>query len=586
MMQLSDIGNLIQLLTKGNYMDDAESMQTQGDSPTPPTSVPEIQDSVEDSDLHTDNTGNNHEHIADAPDAPDRITMVHTGLVLAALLLATLGVMSDAWSVEERSTTILDITVTVESEIGLDDFSVTSCVDGNCTSAVDDLGGAYDNCTSLASDFDYNSSKTEEMCGDIGDTATAGFTGMTLITIGIIALVTSLVATFMKPRGTTLPFAQYYSFVGAGSMFIGLVAWYFMMPEPPTGSDPSLGYGAWMAIASIVLAATADGYVMRNGGGVQSLLNNGRMPGIGVRALTAELEAREFVLRENAMGTKSTSLVEQGKVLRLVYAKLDNEDVVTEDHFIVQKAALTGFTHYRYDWLDNGKYMWWLMTGVGIISLFISPAIGSPLLLMGALFSLAQLFDPELLSFETNAGRHRLLLYRQDSNRELTNFSMDEIDSKMQQLLSGEQLDGESVEMKAAEIEENRAAEIEEKRAAEIKAEQEAAAALELAKIAAAAAPVIGPPATPIPIPGIEPTQQPVAGAVAGPIVVEPEVVIPPPPAPTGPFTEVQSLPPPLPLPPQTQPLPPLSLLDEPLPPPPLSLLDEPLPPPPPSWDD
>jgi hypothetical protein len=586
MMQLSDIGNLIQLLTKGNYMDDAESMQTQGDSPTPPTSVPEIQDSVEDSDLHTDNVGNNHEHTADASDAPSRTMMVHTGLVLAALLLATLGVMSDAWSVEERSTTILDMTISVESEIGLDDFSVTSCTDGNCTSAVDDLGGAYDNCTSLASDFDYNSSKTEEMCGDIGATASAGFTGMTLITIGIIALVTSLVATLMRSRGTTLPLAQYYSFVGAGSMFIGIVAWYFMMPEPPTGSDPSLGYGAWMAIASIVLAAAAGGYAIYNGGSVQSSSIISRMPGIGVRALTAESEAREFVLRENAMGTKSTSLVEQGKVLRLVYAKLDNEDVVTEDHFIVQKAALTGFTHYRYDWLDNGKYMWWLMTGVGIISLFISPAIGSPLLLIGVLFSLAQLFDPELLSFETNAGRHRLLLYRQDSNRELTNFSMDEIDSKMQQLLSGEQLDGESVEMKAAEIEENRAAEIEEKRAAEIKAEQEAAAALELAKIAAAAAPVIGPPATPIPIPGIEPTQQPVAGAVAGPIVVEPEVVIPPPPAPTGPFTEVQSLPPPLPLPPQTQPLPPLSLLDEPLPPPPLSLLDEPLPPPPPSWDD
>ena len=556
-MQLSEIGNLIQLLTKGNYMDDAESVQTQGDSPTPPLSAPEIQDSVVGSDLHTDNTGNNHDHTAAAPDAPNRAMMVHTGLVLAALLLATLGVMSDAWSVEERSTTMLDFTISVESEIGLDDVSVTSCTDGNCTSAVDDLGGAYDNCTSLASDFDYNSSKTEEMCGDLGKAASAGFTGITFITIGIIALVTTLVATVMRSRGTTPPFAQYYSFVGAGSMFIGLVAWYFMMPEPPTGSDPSLGYGAWMAIVSIVLAAAAGGYAIYTGGSVQSSSIISRTPGQGVRALTAESEAREFVLRENAMGTKSTSLVEQGKVLRLVYAKLDNEDVVTEDHFIVQKAALTGFTHYRYDWLDNGKYMWWSMTVVGIISLFISPAIGSPLLLIGALFSLAQLFDPELLSFETNAGRHRLLLYRQDSNRELTNFSMDEIDSQMQQLLSGEQLDGSSVEAKAAEIEENRAA--------EIKAEQEAAAALELAKVAAATPPVIAPILAPIAMPGIEPPQQPDAEAESN--VAWPEVVIPPPPAPT----EVQSLPPPLPLPPQAQPLPPLPLIDEPLPPPPPS---------------
>ena len=564
-MQLSEIGNLIQLLTKGNYMDDAESVQTQGDSPTPPLSAPEIQDSVVGSDLHTDNTGNNHDHTAAAPDAPNRAMMVHMGLVLAALLLATFGVMSDAWSVEEQSTTILDFTISVESETGLDDVSVTSCTDGNCTSSVDDLGGAYDNCTSLASDFDYNSSKTEEMCGDLGKAASAGFTGITFITIGIIALVTTLVATVMRSRGTTLPFAQYYSFVGAGSMFIGLVAWYFMMPEPPTGSDPSLGYGAWMAIVSIVLAAAAGGYAIYTGGSVQSSSIISRTPGQGVRALTAESEAREFVLRENAMGTKSTSLVEQGKVIRLVYAKLDNEDVVTEDHFIVQKTALTGFTHYRYDWLDNGKYMWWSMTVVGIISLFISPAIGSSLLLIGALFSLAQLFDPELLSFETNSRRHRLLLYRQDSNRELTNFSMGEIDSKMQQLLSGEQLDGESVEMKAAEIEENRAA--------EIKAEQEAAAALELAKIAAATPPVIAPILAPIAMPGIEPAQQPVVKAKTESIIVVPEVVIPPPPAPT----EVQSLPPPLPLPPQAHPLPP----------PPRSLLDEPLPPPPPlSWGD
>jgi len=565
MMQLSEIGNLIQLLTKRNYMDDAESVQTQGDLPTPPLSAPEIQDSVVGSDLHTDNTGNNHDHTAAAPDAPNRAMMVHTGLVLAALLLATFGVMSDAWSVEEQSTTILDFTISVESETGLDDVSVTSCTDGNCTSSVDDLGGAYDNCTSLASDFDYNSSKTEEMCGDLGKAASAGFTGITFITIGIIALVTTLVATVMRSRGTTLPFAQYYSFVGAGSMFIGLVAWYFMMPEPPTGSDPSLGYGAWMAIVSIVLAAAAGGYAIYTGGSVQSSSIISRTPGQGVRALTAESEAREFVLRENAMGTKSTSLVEQGKVIRLVYAKLDNEDVVTEDHFIVQKTALTGFTHYRYDWLDNGKYMWWSMTVVGIISLFISPAIGSSLLLIGALFSLAQLFDPELLSFETNSRRHRLLLYRQDSNRELTNFSMGEIDSKMQQLLSGEQLDGESVEMKAAEIEENRAA--------EIKAEQEAAAALELAKIAAATPPVIAPILAPIAMPRIEPAQQPVVKAKTESIIVVPEVVIPPPPAPT----EVQSLPPPLPLPPQAHPLPP----------PPRSLLDEPLPPPPPlSWGD
>ena len=534
-------------------MDDAESMQPLDATPPAPSQGPPI--SMVDSDLHTDNALH-HDHAvptkSPARDTMDTMARISTGLVVGAILLAMFGVMSDAWAVQEESETVemfgTEITTKMELETGLDDVSVTICVDDECETTNDDLSSAYDNCTSTAKELEYNKSQQEELCGDLGKTASAGLAGMVLISIGIIVMLVILVTTFMELRGTAIPYSQHYPFAAAVFVLLGVAVWYLMLPE----GDASLGVGAWMAIASAVLAATAGGYPMYCGE------NTVRSPGIGVRALTAESEAREFVLRENAMGTKSTSLVEQGKVLRLVYAKLENENVVTEDQFIVQKAALTGFTHHRYDWLDNGKYIWWLMTGVGIISLFISPAIGSSVLLIGTLLSLAQLFDPELLSFETNAGRHRLLLYRQDSNRELTNFSMDEIDSNMQQLLSGEQLDGSSVETKAAEIEE--------KRAAEIKAQQEAAAALELAKVAAAAQPTIS--------------------------------QIPPPPAPTGAFTEPQSLPPPLPLPSQVQSLPPPpmplidepllppppSLLDEPLLPPPPSLLDEPLPPPPPSW--
>jgi len=586
-------------------MDDAIAMPPQDASPSPPPQTPAIQDSVVEADLHTDNVVH-HSHTAptspSAGDTTNRIAWVSTGLVVGAILLAIFGAMSDAWAVQEESQEVLGTPMSFEIEMGLDDITSTICIDGECNTTKDDLSSAYDNCTSNANELEFNASQTEEMCGDLGKTASAGFTGMILISIGILVMLITLVAPFMGSRSTMMPYSQYYPFGGGGFILLGVVAWYMMLPE----DDISLGYGAWMTIVSIVLAAAAGGYAIYNRGSVQSSGIISRIPGQGVRALTAESEAREFVLRENAMGTKSTSLVEQGKVLRLVYAKLDNEDVVTEDHFIVQKAALTGFTHYRYDWLDNGKYMWWLMTAVGIISLFISPAIGSSLLLIGALFSLAQLFDPELLSFETNAGRHRLLLYRQDSNRELTNYSMDKIDVSMQQLLSGEQLDGSSVEAKAAEIEENRAA--------EIKAKQEAATAVELAKVTAAAAPVISPTTQPPPIstPEIEPAQQPVAEAEAEPIVVEPEVVIPPPSTPKEvstsvqslpppPTSQTQSLPPPLPLPPQAQslppaplplhvqplPPPPLSLLDEPLPPPPLSLLDEPLPPPPPpTWGD
>ena len=381
-------------------MDDTELMQQQDATPPAPSQAPANLDGVVNGDINTDNSiANNPAAQATLPagNVMDRLTWISTGLVVGAILLAMFGVMSDAWAVQEESETVelfgTEITTNVSQETGLDDFSATICVNGECETMTDDLSSAYDNCTTNAKELEFNKSQQEELCGDLGKTASAGLAGMVLISIGILAMVATLVAVFMELRGTMMPYSQYYPFGGAGFVLLGVVAWYVMLPE----GDASLGMGAWMAFASIALATTAGGYPMYCGEIAA------RMPGIGVRALTAESEAREFVLRENAMGTKSTSLVEQGKVLRLVNAKRDNDNVVTEDNFIVQKAALIGFTHYRYDWLDNGKYMWWLMTAVGMISLFISPEIGSLLLLIGALLSLAQLFDPELLSFETNA---------------------------------------------------------------------------------------------------------------------------------------------------------------------------------------
>lgn len=335
-------------------------------------------------------------------------------------------------------------------------------------------------------------------------------------------------------------------------------------------------------------------------------------PSPQVPAMQDSVVANEYVLRESATGNTILSLIDDGKLLRLVCAQKNNDEVVVEDRFMTKKTAFTGFTHYRYDWLDSGKYAWWVITTIGAISLIFIPGGGSFLFLIGALLSLAQLFDPELLFFETNAGRHRLLLYRYGSNRELMNFSMDEIDSTMQQMLSGGQLDGSGVETKAAEIEENRAA--------EIRAAQEAAeAATELAK--ATAQPVVLP--TPQPqtvhdtqpaevtenqpeppsIPAVVPEEESLEEQVveSKEIVEEPKVVIPPAPAPpptpmevpaaspappAPPVPQAQALPPPpLPAPappvPQAQPLPP-----PPAPAPPPQVVQPPameeMPPPPP----
>ena len=320
--------------------------------------------------------------IQTAPSAgtgPDRKMMIHTGLIVVALVLALLGVMGDAWSVEEQSQDVLGITVSVESEVGLTDMSATSCVDGECTTASEDLSEAHDNCTSLASDLELNSSATEEMCGTVGDMASAGFTGTLFIILGVLALIVTLVATFMGTRGTTFPFSQFYPFGGAALTLIGVVAWYLMMPEPPEGSDPSLGANAWMTIVSSVFAAGAGGFAMYMGapaavvtGVTTQSTASVRTPGLGARTLTEDSGAREFVLRETASGDRTLSIVEDGQLFRLTRATRGESGTHCEDLFMTRMDALCGFTHSRFDWLDTTRYLWNIMAVAGLFLTIIA----------------------------------------------------------------------------------------------------------------------------------------------------------------------------------------------------------------------
>ena len=120
---------------------------------------------------------------------PDRTMLIHTGLIVVALVLALLGVMGDAWSVEETSNTSelfgQEFTVTTDTKVGLNDMSATVCTNGECESIIADLSDAYDNCTAQASDLDLNASATEDACGTAGDMASAGFTG-TLFILSLI----------------------------------------------------------------------------------------------------------------------------------------------------------------------------------------------------------------------------------------------------------------------------------------------------------------------------------------------------------------------------------------------------------------
>jgi hypothetical protein len=535
---------------------------------------------------------------------PDRTMMIHTGLLVTALVLALLGMTGDAWSVEETSTTMdafgVEVTTTTETKVGLDDASATVCINGECETVVADLSETYDNCTTQAADLELNSSTTEEMCGTTGDMASAGFTGTLLIILGLIALIATLVATFLDTRGTNLPFSQFYPFCAAAAILIGVVAWYLMMPEPAEGSDPSLGISAWLTVISSVLAAGAGGFTMYMGttspsgvvvGASSPSTSSARAPGLGARTLAEDSEAREFVLRETAMGNQTLSIVEDGNLLRLTKATRGENGTHSEDLFMTRLDALLGFTHERFDWLDSTRYLWNVMAIASLVAIvwgqdafFLFWMVDWFVILfaVGTLFSMLQFADPELITFETNAGKHRTLIYRAGSNRVLTNTSMELIDSAMRDILRGEPMDPTALNAVADSIETEMA---EARRAAEEAAAAQQAAALQAqaemqaqieaqqaqmqaqqAQIAAQQAQMQAqmqaqqaaaiPPA---PTPPVAAAAPPPAPAAPPPAAIPP--IMNPPPAP-------MAAPPPVASPPPPAPLPPPGGLAAPLPPP------------------
>ena len=188
------------------------------------------------------------------------------------------------------------------------------------------------------------------------------------------------------------------------------------------------------------------------------------------------------------MGNQTLSIVEDGDLFRITRAIRGESGTHSEDLFMSRMDALCGFTHARFDWLDTTRYLWNLLAISGLVLTIL--AFENPSLIFytnwfilmfaaGTIFSMLQFADPELITFETNTGKHRLLIYRAGSNRQLTNASMDIIDSIMRDALRGEQIDPSPLNAVADAIEAEMA---EARRAAE-----EAAAAAEAARIQAAA---------------------------------------------------------------------------------------------------
>ena len=187
-----------------------------------------------------------------------------------------------------------------------------------------------------------------------------------------------------------------------------------------------------------------------------------RIPGIGVRAKgIIGNTVSEFVIRESKDGNQTLSLISEGELIQVVTSKRDQLGNVSIEKHMTTKNINT-FSHYRYDWLDDFKLMWWGTSALGliflVISIFMPSIIGLGIFLfsVGLFLTLIQIADPEYIVFETSSGAHRFFIYRIGSNLPLTESGMAMIDDVMQEYILTGTLNSTSLDNEAERIESER----------------------------------------------------------------------------------------------------------------------------------
>ena len=187
-----------------------------------------------------------------------------------------------------------------------------------------------------------------------------------------------------------------------------------------------------------------------------------RIPGLGVRAkgIIGD-DISEFVIRESKDGNLTLSLINEGELIQVVTSKRDPLGNISIEKHMTTKNVNT-FSHYRYDWLDDLKFMWWGITALGFIFLLISIALpllislGVILFSIGLFLTMIQIADPEYIVFETSSGAHRFFIYRIGSNLPLTESGMALIDDVMQEYLRTGKLNSIALDNEAERIESER----------------------------------------------------------------------------------------------------------------------------------
>jgi hypothetical protein len=513
------------------------------------------------------------------------VSQLNLALHILAFILIANSIFSNAWLVDGAVTEISETSI----EVGLYETNTSICVDNilgisECKQTTTDYSESHDNCTELLDSANITNGSAYDACTEIGEMSTAGLVATPFIIIGALVFLACAVLSIREVMNGSKGLNWIIPTSATSITAIGLLFWVLLFPEIE-GVEFEFGYAFWFMIIAVfsgiisLFSGTLAGFVA---GPPRMLANGVRMGG----------DNSEFVLKESSDGDTTLSILVDEEIIRVVRVSRIGSSNKTEDLLATKREAFTGYSHERYDWLDDHRQGWWVILGVGLItSLTISPFFVS-LLAIGALLVLLQLMDPERFVISTSSGDHSFMVNRWRSNRELTNLAMELVDGVMLEVLAGKKMDtstldsrSEVIANKFREAEKGRQQQIE-----EISAEKATKTAAKAAKAEVATLPVpqtiaqpqIPPPGPAAPLDKTEPIIETAAPPEAPPEFVAPptppEVVIPPTPPP-----EMISPPPMGGIPPPPPPMggippPPPPMGGIPPPPPPMGGIPPPLP--------
>ena len=361
-------------------------------------------------------------------------SQIALALTVFALVLASNSIINESWL-----TNSLELgDQSVESDLGLREFSAEVCSGGVCEADSESLEKIYDDC--IESQEGATSSQKEEQCGEYADWHNAGYVATIMLILSGIIL---FAATILQVRSMVGHNSRMPNFVsGAGGVFIALsiLVWSLMLPESET--DPEWGQGLWLAII-----ASVCGIIAGMSGTLQSWVDGPpRMRAHGVRSGSG---MNEFVLKESSCGNHTLSILADSDLIRVAKTDRIGASASTKDILATRRDSYTGFSHQRMDWLDDFKGVWWVVAGASLISSFMISILFLIPFILASVLALFQLMDPERFVISTNSGNHPFYINRWRSNRELTNLAMDLVDDAMINVLRGEELETEALDARA-----------------------------------------------------------------------------------------------------------------------------------------